>query len=176
MRWLVLLAACSSSAPGVHLDAGIPVDADLELTCLVKGEYGDLGAITGTAGTVQTATTITITLDPGPPGKDDLFFRLVPNQGAFATGVAPGTYTIAGADASYNTCGLCTNLIADIKPTTGPSKFYFATSGSVTLTTVTPPISGSVANLHFVEIDITTGTAVPNGCIADIASATFTAN
>ncbi len=157
------------------IDSTPQPDADPSATCLVKPAYGALGAVTGTAGSAGGGTTITVVLDPGPPGKDDLFIKLVPGKGVFAGGVAPGTYPIAGADANYTTCGLCTNIIADIIPASGPSKFYFASAGSITLTTVTAPITGTVSNLAFTEINIGDGTTIPD-CKATIASASFTAN
>ena len=170
---VALCAGCSSPVDQVQSDAAKAIDADLSATCLVKGNYDALPAIAGTAAMVQGATTLTFVLDPGPPGKDDLFFRLVPNKGAFSAGLAPGTYTISGADANYTTCGLCTNLIADITMQ-GPSKFYFASSGTVTLTSVTAPITGTAHDLAFTEIDISTG-ATNGPCVSHIASADFTA-
>jgi hypothetical protein len=91
----------------------------------------------------------------------------------FAGGLATGTFTISGADGNFLSCGLCTNLIADIKPASGPSKFYFADSGTVTLNSVAAPFSGSAQNLLFFEIDINTGTKVPGGCMAKIDAMTF---
>jgi hypothetical protein len=169
------VGACSSSNPDpvITHDSSIP-DADVAATCLVKGDYGALGAVTGTAGMAQGATTITVVLDPGPPGKDDLFIRLVPGKGVFAGGLAAGTYPIGGVDANFTTCGLCTNIVADVT-NTGPAKFYYASSGTVTVNTVTAPITGTVQNLAFGEIDISTG-AVNGPCTASITSASFTAN
>ena len=171
MRWLAItiLAACGS---GSNAPADAPVDAYDTSRCLIKGIYGALGAVTGTAGSNNGSTTITVTLDPGPPGKDDLFLQLIPGKGVFAAGVAAGTYTIAGADRNFTSCGLCTNLIADITQS-GPSKFYFADSGTVTFTSVTPPIAGSATDLHFSEIDITNGSMILGGCIATISSVMF---
>ena len=171
----LLLAACGSSNPDpVITHDSAMADADTSATCLIQGSYGALGAVTGTAGSAQGATTITVVLDPGPPGKDDFFVRLVPGKGAFAAGLAAGTYPLSGADANFTTCGLCTNIVADIT-STGPAKFYFASSGTITLDSVTAPITGSVQDLHFTEIDI--GTGATNGpCTADITSASFTAN
>ena len=169
---LLVLAACGGSSDAI--DAAVAADAYDTATCLIQGHYGALGSLTGTAGTTGTgATTITVTLDPGPPGKDDFFIKLVGGKGVFAGGVAAGTYPIGGADANFLNCGLCVNLIADIKPGTGPSKFYFAASGMVTLTTVAPPIMGSAMTLHFDEIDITTGNKIVGGCTASIDSVTF---
>ncbi|MEO8549137.1 MAG: hypothetical protein ABI678_04170 [Kofleriaceae bacterium] len=172
---LLVVAACSSPSDPVITHDSAMVDADLAAHCLIKGNYGALGAITGTAGTAQSGdTTLTFVLANDASGKDDLFFRLAAGKGVFAGGVAAGTYTIAGADASYPSCGLCTNLIADIT-SSGPAKFYFAATGTVTLDTVTAPITGNAANLHFTEIDIATG-MTSSDCVADIASVSFTAN
>jgi hypothetical protein len=169
---LPLCAACGGSDP-VSIDAP-SADAYDTARCLITGNYGDLGAKTGTAGTTGTgATTVTINLDPGPPGKDDYFVKLVSGKGVFAGGIVAGSYPIGGADAQFNNCGLCVNLIADIKPGTGPSKFYQATSGNVAFTSVTPPIAGAATNLHFDEIDITTGNTIVGGCTGSIAQITF---
>ena len=165
---VTLVAACSGDPAPASVDAPGNHDADNSAACLIKGAYGALGAITGTAGNASGSTTATFVLDPGPPGKDDLFIKL-------AAGVTPGTHPIAGADANYTTCGLCVTIIADIVAGQGPSKFYFASSGSVTLTSVTAPITGTVSNLAFTEIAIADGSTIP-GCTASIASASFTAN
>src|SRR5258706_6062615 len=101
---LVLVAACGggSSTP---IDAKV-ADAYDTARCLIKGNYGSLGTVTGTASMAGSAPTVTIVLDMGATGKDDLFFKLVAGKGVFIGGVAPGTYSIAGADANYSTCGL----------------------------------------------------------------------
>jgi hypothetical protein len=166
---VALLGACGSDPPAGGTDAHATDAAYDTAKCLIAGIYGDLGAKTGT--TSQGPTTMTITLDPGPP-KDSFFLKLVAGKGAFAGGLANGTFTIAGADASFNNCGLCTNIIADINPTTGPAKFYFADSGTVTLTSTSPP-GGSLQNVHLFEVDIATGAAVAGGCIATITAMTF---
>jgi hypothetical protein len=168
---VIAIVGCGSGS-GAPADAPKLADAYDTARCLIKGDYGALGAVTGTAGQNGPATTITVVLDPGPPGKDDFFIKLVPGKGVFAAGVAAGTYTIAGVDANFINCGLCTNLIADIVASSGPSKFYFTDSCSMTLTSVTPPIQGSAQNLHFVEVDLS-GNVVPGGCTASIASVTF---
>ena len=178
---LALLAlptgACSSDAP-VLLDATL-TDADPAARCLILTSYGALGTKTGMPD-VTTSNSLTIVLDPGPP-KDDLFVKLTPGKGAFAGGaLTTGTFPITGADATFSDCGLCTNLIADIVAGQGPTKFYYADSGTVTLTrasastgTTTSMIAGSAQNLHFVEVDLATGQPVAGGCTSTVASITF---
>src|SRR5690606_38445984 len=162
---LLVIAACGGDDAMTTPDApGGGADADDSARCLIKGDFGAVGSVTGTAGMAQGATTVTVTLDPGMPpdnARDTFFIRLVPNQGVFSGGLAPGTYTISGAEASYNDCGLCVHIIADIRAGQGPSKFYFADAGSVTLMSTTAPIMGLATDLHFAEIDIGTGAEVP---------------
>jgi hypothetical protein len=175
---LVLVAgACGDSSPTV-IDAQPGGDPG---ECLIAGDYGAVGSKTGAADSTGTPNSITITLAAAPP-PDDLFLSLAA-KGALAGGIAPGTYPIAGADASFNTCGLCVTILAHIDETMGPAKFFSADSGTVTISTVTPTaqstpseISGSAQDLHFVEVNIGTdgsSTPVAGGCTTRIGSITF---
>lgn len=173
----LLAGGCSSDSPPALLDAGV-ADASPQASCLVPGDYGALGSKTGTAdATIQNS--LSVTIDAGPP-KDNLLLRLNAGSGAFAGGaLKTGEFSITGADASFGTCGLCVSLIADIVANQGPTKFYFATSGTVKLTTVTPTagttkstITGSATNLQFVEVDVG-GAPVSSACAPKIASIAF---
>lgn len=158
--------ACADPKPVLLTpDASVPL-------CLIPGDYGALGARTGTASTVGTGNpALTIVLEPGPP-KDDFFVRLVAGNGAFAGGaIRTGTFAIAGADADFNNCGVCTNIIADIVAGVGPTKFYYTTAGTVTITS-TSPIAGSAQGLRFAEVDAD-GAVVPGGCTTTVASISF---
>ena len=166
---LVLVAACGgggSDNPGV--DAKIFLDAPPP-NCLVMANYGDLGTKTGT--TSLGPSTATIVLDPNAP-RDSFFLKLVAGKGVFAGGLANGTYTIAGAELMQGNCGLCVNILADIG-NQGPSKFYFATGGTVTLTATTPP-AGSLANVTLTEVD-SGGAALNTGCTTTITAMQFSA-
>jgi hypothetical protein len=161
------LGACGDDG-GSAVDAAQGMDAYDTARCLIAGNYGALGALTGT--TSQGPATLTVVLDPGPP-RDSFFIKLNAGKGAFTGGLANGTFQITGADAQSANCGLCVNIIADIVAMQGPSKFYFATSGSVTLTSTQPPI-GTVSNLAFVETGVN-GDVMPGGCTATIESMSF---
>lgn len=168
--WLALLAvaACSDSS-STSVDAASALDSGYDTArCLIEGTYGDVGALGGSA----SMGGITATLDAGPP-RDTFFIKLVEGKGVFAGGVAPGTYTIAGADASYLDCGLCVHIIADIVTGQGPSKFYFADSGTVTLTQTAGSIVGSAGSLHLRAVDINSGSFMSDGCDATISAVTF---
>lgn len=162
----LLLGACSDD--GSSVDAAASADAYDTTRCLIAGNYGALGAKSGTD--TQGDTTLTVVLDAGPP-RDSFFIKLNTGKGVFTSGLANGTFQIAGADASSPTCGLCVNIIADIVTMQGPSKFYFATAGAVTLTNTRPP-TGSVSDLSFVEVGVN-GDVMPGGCTATIDSMSF---
>jgi hypothetical protein len=167
----VSAGACGDAAPTVF-DARVVPDADRLTQCLIPADYGALGTRTGTQDSTGTGTpSITVVLDPGPP-KDDFFLKLVTGKGAFAGGLQAGTFTIGGADAGFASCGVCTNLLANIDPSSGPGKFYFADAGTVTIG-ATNPVSGSAQNLHFVEIDLSTSMPVTGGCAATLGSIAF---
>jgi len=123
---------------------------------------------TGT--TSQGPTTMTIVLDPGPP-RDSFFLKLNTGKGVFAGGLATGTFPISGAELSQATCGMCVNIIADIVAMQGPSKFYFATGGSVTLTSHTPP-AGTLTNVTFHEVTAN-GDPINSGCVSMIGAMQF---
>lgn len=162
---LAVLAACGDDG-GAAVDAA--PDAYDTARCLIAGDYGALGAVTGT--TAQGPTTLTAVLDPGPP-RDSFFLKLTAGRGAFAGGLTTGTFPITGADAASATCGVCVNIIADIVSMQGPTKFYFATSGSVTLTSTSPPV-GTASDLAFVEVGVN-GDVMPGGCTGAIDSMSF---
>ncbi len=164
----VCLAACGSdpAAP----DAMPMADAYDTARCLIKGDYGALGSVTGTAGTMG-GVSMTATLDAGPP-RDTFFLKMVAGKGVFAGGIMPGMYSIAGVDTEYLNCGLCVHIIADIVAGSGPSKFYFAQSGTVMLTSTSGTIAGSAQDLALVEIDLGTGQPVGT-CTASIDSISF---
>jgi hypothetical protein len=164
---LAITAAACGSDPPVLLDAAPDSGGS---RCLVPADYGALGSKTGAAN-VTAPNSLSVTLDGGPP-RDVLFVQLVDGRGVFTGGgIMTGNFAIGGADARLSTCGLCTSVIADIVAGQGPTKFYFTTSGMVSITSV-DPVTGSAQNLQLVEID-GAGTPVQGGCTTTIASISF---
>lgn len=157
----IALSACSD-------DAGTPVDAshdasDEEARCLVPSDHGDLGTLSGAVAAGTSPTSLTVVIDAGPP-RDSFFINL-------KNGIPTGTYQIDGANAVASTCSLCVNIIADIVSMQGPTKFYFATSGSVTLT-ATEPAAGMLSNVTFVETSAG-GEPTNSGCTTRIGAMSF---
>ncbi len=174
MRRLLLvlpLVACSGDDGNAPLDAPANIDAPGPgpSVCLVPATYGAQGDKVGMPLTGN-PTSVSITIDAGPP-RDAFFIKLVAAKGVFAGGLATGTYTLSGADLDFNNCGLCVNIIADIVAMQGPSKFYFATAGSVTITS-TQPVAGSLSNVMLHEVSAA-GAPTNSGCTTQIDSMTF---
>lgn len=169
---VLLIAACGGD-DAVTPDAATTTDAPAvdaaPSACLVPTTFGDLGARTGTA-MQGIPSSLSVTIDVGPP-RDSFFVRLDTGDGVFANGLATGTYPLTGAEIDYDSCGLCVNIIADIVAGQGPSKFYFATGGSVTLTATTPP-AGSLTDVTFTEVT-SGGAPVGSGCTTTIAAMSF---
>jgi len=110
---------------------------------------------------------------------DVLGLSLFANFGGFGSGgdIAPGTYTIQGDDAAWSTCVICVLIATDVGSDGTPKDFYFATSGSVTLTTVTGQLSGSVTGANFIHVGTSMGQPADppavDSCASTISSATF---
>ena len=104
-----------------------------------------------------------------PGDMEYVQLELWDGKGAFTGGtVAPGTYTIGGADASYTTCGLCVRGLGGKGEATQTE--YFATSGTVDVTAISSTqFTATLAAVSFVEVDGTTHAAAGT-CTAQLAS------
>lgn len=133
--------------------------------CGVASDQGDLGMLSGAAGSQTQSSTTTqrvsfveavspLTASQATP--DVVYVELWDGYGAF-TGAAAhaGTFTIAGAETDYDTCGVCVLMLADVANNT-PTKLLLATSGTVTITSVGTATGqtteATVTNASFVEI------------------------
>jgi hypothetical protein len=111
---------------------------------------------------------------------DVLEIELVNGYGVFADGFKPGTFTLAGDEVDYGTCGLCVRLLSRVDPATWEaSQYYMATGGSVTLTSVHPHVSGTLNLVTFAHVDIDTTTLqsmqLDDGCTSQATSVSFDA-
>ncbi|MCE9578115.1 MAG: hypothetical protein K8W52_33625 [Deltaproteobacteria bacterium] len=177
--WILLaLAACSNEVGGDPApDAAQAADA-LPANCTAAADLGDLGPRTGTpmasgvAGSRTVSVSMTVAGDAAL--RDVLFLNLRVGRGAFAGGdPAPGTYPITGADADFDTCGACLTLIGDLVAGQGPTQFYFATGGTVTLTSTAGHLTGSAADVTLQELDINSSQLVKGGCTSRVAAVSF---
>lgn len=74
----------------------------------------------------------------------------VAGRGAFQDGVQPGTIDLAGEELDWETCGACVRLFADGE--TDP-KCYFATGGTLTVTSVEERLTGSLEDVSFQHVE-----------------------
>ena len=88
-----------------------------------------------------------------------------------------GVFAISGDNTDYTACSFCAVIYADNGSDGKPAALYVADSGSVTVTSVTGTIAGSVSNLTFQNVTIgNDGTQMAaDSCVSAITSANFSA-
>lgn len=158
---------------GTNVDSGPDIDAPA-VACTAAATYGDEALLNPVAQQVN-AGLIVFEGELNADALPDLFaLQLYDGFGVFTDGIAPGTYEITGDEAQFATCGLCALLITD----GGEADSYLATSGSVTITSISPNLTGTVTNLTYTHVDIDdndTSTPSASGCQSDIAALSFDA-
>jgi hypothetical protein len=188
MRLIGFAAVLSFGAMGclVGDEGGGTADPDpdpdpdpVERTCQLDPAMPDTGTLTaaiaqqcnvpGTQG-AQHFYRVSAGVPTAP--MDVLQIELWDGRGAFTGGlVVPGTYPITGAELSRDTCGICVRGLGG--KGTADEMEYFATGGSVTVTTVTlggGAFSAEVTGIDFGEIDATAGTPITTDqCTATVA-------
>lgn len=175
----------------LHTDAAV-VDADLTpdaivpdggplpdavvTACLADPAYGT-PTLTGQGGYDAGDGSLYAVFGGLNADVDALEIAFYAGYGVFPGAVAPGTYDIALDEPSFATCGLCGLVLADnTNDLADPNGVYFAASGTVTITSLGPDITGSVDNLvlNHVTIDGTTGdTTIVGDCQTTITHADF---
>ncbi len=169
------------------LDSGTPDASDAGVTCTANPSYTE--SLSGETAN-YTPTPADAGADAGPEDfyiyqgafntdQDVLDIELYDGFGAFtSSGIVPGTYNLTGDDLDYATCGLCVLIIGDQTQSSGDP--YMATSGSITITSVSPTgtFAGTGTNLKFQHVSIAqdnTMTPVNDGCKSSVASVSFSA-
>ena len=115
-------------------------------------------------------------LQTGTP-FDEIEIQLWAGYGALAGGFANGTYPIAGDELQFSTCGVCVFINSQRSDPQTYIDDYFATGGSVTLSSVTGNLTGTFAGLTFEHVTVAMGMTAPvgDGCVTAVAAGTFTA-
>ncbi len=114
---------------------------------------------------------------------DGLQLELYAGFGGFnGVDIKTGTFSLTGSDAQYSSCGICLRLFTNITGSGSQAMSadqYFATGGSVTLTSISGSnFAGSLSNvtLQHVTIDPTTFTSTVVGdCTSTISSGNLAA-
>ena len=182
------LAACggddgvSQVVDASRIDAGI----DAPVVCTVGPSFAALGALTPSEciqdprqdamDPLDDVIVLRAPLQTGSP-FDELQIELWSGYGALTGGFATGTYEITGDELQYFTCGVCVFINAD-REGEDYVEDYFATGGSLTLTSVNGNLTGSIDGITFEHVTIDQdGMSAPagDGCESVVTSATFTA-
>jgi hypothetical protein len=123
------------------------------------------------------------------PMPDSFEIDLYQGFGAFGSGsgsgnITKGTYTLSGDDLKFQLCGLCVQIYTNLDADGAPTDFYFATGGSVTLSSVGTPtgsnvstgtLAGSLSNVTFAQWDSGSADEAIGSCTSSITSLSFSA-
>lgn len=178
--------------PPTTVDAGGAIDAAMGTDAMVDAAP-DAPVVTDTAnlcpapltfGTVTARSPQAVT-EAGPPADikysdpldaaatPDIFkLVLIDGRGVFASGYAPGTYTIAAAETKYATCGACVEIFANVDASNNFAAFYMAQSGTLTITSVTPRLTGTLSNADLIHLN-DDDTVNTDGCTTHVDSLAF---
>jgi hypothetical protein len=181
-------AACGGGGGGddtstPDAEVGDDPDSAVEHTCFADPSYsaplGNQGATSG-GGTAAAPNGVTAqgTLTAAEP-FDILQLELIKGYGVYTADITVGEHTLSGDELNYATCGLCPRLFTDCTADTCNDQQFYATGGTINVTSITPNLTFTATNLTFVEVTIEEGTfvstPVPGGCSTGIASASFDA-
>lgn len=177
---MCLIAGCSGSGDPDDtggVDAAGAIDA-VPRSCTVVADLGQLGARDGTpaasGATGARILSVSMTVASDASTRDVVFVQLKGGKGAFAgRDPAPGTYTLAGPELDYNTCGVCVTVIGDLVAGQGPTQFYFQRAGTVTITQTAGSLVGSLAGMDFLELDLATEELIRDGCETQVGGLSF---
>ncbi len=178
---LALIACGGDDGVTLTPDAEEGPDAEVQATCNATASYG-AATLANQAGIYDMMTAPTqlslvgaLNADSAP---DVLDIELFKGYGAYTTGeIVPGTFTITGAEANWDTCGVCVLVVSDATQS-GDGGVYMASAGTVTITSVSPNLTGSISGVQLRHIDMPAGAASsdnPDGCESAITSASFDA-
>jgi hypothetical protein len=108
-----------------------------------------------------------------PGSQDFVQLELWPETGAYTGAVTTGTFTIAGADLVYETCGVCGRGMGDKGD--AAQREYFQQTGSVTVTsigTAGQTLAATLTNVDLVVVDFA-HRPLAGGCTTNVANLTI---
>lgn len=156
------------------IDAGMPVDAAGNAPgCTIPASLGTATPVSQSA-----------SRDAGPPAelkyaaplntdaKPDIFkLVLIDGRGAMAGGIAAKTVQLGGVESKYATCGACVEIFSDVDSSNNFAAFFIASSGTLTITSVSPRITGTLTDATLVHLD--DNDAVVDSCTTHVDSLAF---
>lgn len=182
------LAACGGDdgvTPAIDAPGQIDAAVDAPVVCTVSTrDFGDKGALVpssclqdpGQDATSPSDDVISLRapLEGGSPG-DEIEIQLWAGFGALTNGFATGNYPITGDELQFATCGVCVFIHTNSDGADTWDDDYFATGGSVNLTSVMGNLTGTATSLTFEHVTLAQGESTPvgDGCNTALTNATF---
>jgi hypothetical protein len=146
-------------------------------SCAVAANLGALPQATTGASHPLGAIVLSVPLNTGAL-PDYLQLELYEGMGPFIGGFVTGTFPLTGSELQYATCTLCVRLFGDTDSNGAPAQFYMATGGTVTLSSVSGYLTGSLSGVSFEHVTIDSSynsTPVGDGCTSYVSSMSFDA-
>ncbi|MEO8702233.1 MAG: hypothetical protein ABI867_19470 [Kofleriaceae bacterium] len=181
---LFVAAACGGGGSGDDVEI---VDSP-SANCTAPESFGAVtpamqGAISMTTPPATTPDffQMEVALDGATP-PDVMLIQLYKGFGVFATDFPttfPATIPLTGDEAQFASCGACILVLGDIGSdgmATGDP--YLATGGTLTLTSISPMLTGTISNIELTRVTIDdqdTSAPSPDGCTSSVDSMSFTA-
>jgi hypothetical protein len=162
MLALLALAGCEDETISLDIDAACQPGA-----CQVAADYGELGALSGTADAfADQLVWAGMVDDECGAHRVHLSIKLINGRGVFAGGIAPGTYAISGAERDAETCGACVRLEVS-------AMCYFASAGTLVLSSTEVDLVGRLTDARFRPISCATDQPITIDCASSIDSMSF---
>jgi hypothetical protein len=110
------------------------------------------------------------------PMPDILDIELYAGYTVFQTGISPKTVQLTGPETNYKDCGACVLILTDLHQMgsgVAETDVYFASGGTLNITSTTGNFQGTLTNVTFRKVDIgSDGTTTNKGsCASNIGSA-----
>ena len=165
-------------------DAGGQMDAP-QTDCFVDSSYAptfgtdtESAEESGSGATGPDAHSITwgglLAMQP----LDAVQLELYAGIGAFdGADISAKTIELTGDELNYKTCSVCVRIFADATQQSAAAQ-YFATGGTVTLSSVSGTLKGTLSNVTLTKVTVAddfTSTPVNDGCNTTITTATMNA-
>jgi hypothetical protein len=159
---LLALAGCEDETISLDIDAACQPGA-----CQVDADYGELGALSGTADAIADQLVWAGMVDDECGARRvHLQIKLINGRGAFAAGIVPGTYGITGEELAPGTCGACIRLEVS-------AMCYFASGGTLSLTSTEVDLAGQLTGASFRPVSCVTDAPLTTDCESAIDSMSF---
>ena len=98
------------------------------------------------------------------------------NIAPFGTTIAPMANIDLSGQSQFKTCGACVLVLARVGTDGSAQQIYLATAGTLTITAVSPNITGTMSNVTFQHVTIDPSTTIStrvDDCVTSVTSASF---